>query len=194
MKKLIDTIKQSNDWVIFDTETTGLDNTAEICQIGLLAPDGTVLMDKLVKPSTHIPPSATNVHGITNEMVADAPAITDIENLLRTAMAGKLVVVYNAPFDRRMLIQSFRPAYHPYYHPGEVSNWPHHWFNCLEYLDVMIPYVEFYGDWNDYHGNYRWQKLTNACQQQGIEIRDAHNAIGDCKMTLALLQKFMDGE
>ena len=60
-------------WVILDTETTGLDNTAEAIQIGVLAPDGNVLLNTLVNPICHIPENVTHIHGITNEMVEDAP-------------------------------------------------------------------------------------------------------------------------
>ena len=51
------------DWVIIDTETTGLRN-AEIVQIGVLHGSGEVLLDSLVKPTIPIPDKTSLIHGI----------------------------------------------------------------------------------------------------------------------------------
>jgi DNA polymerase-3 subunit epsilon len=59
---------------------------------------------------------------------------------------------------------------------------------------AMEAYAEFWGEWNDYHGNYRWQKLATACRQQGIGVVNAHDAMGDARMTLALLAKLAESE
>ena len=154
-KLMDDLVSRGNQWVVFDTETTGLDGAAEICQIGLLSPHGEVLMDQLIKPDDPIPAEASRIHGITNEMVKGAPRIWELEHEIRASMDGKLIVVYNAPFDERMLIQSFMRTYNPDYGQGHAKSWPGRWFNNLEFADVMIPYADYYGDWNDYHGNYR---------------------------------------
>ena len=60
----------------------------------------------------------------------------------------------------------------------------------------MAPYAKFYGEWNDYHGSYRWQRLTAACAQQGIDTSDttAHRALSDCVMTLRLIEKMKSAE
>ena len=52
--------------VFLDTETTGLDNRAEICEIAVLDPEGCTLLDTLVKPRQPIPQAATDVHGISD--------------------------------------------------------------------------------------------------------------------------------
>jgi DNA polymerase-3 subunit epsilon len=56
----------------------------------------------------------------------------------------------------------------------------------------MQQYAIFYGDWNDWHQSYRWQRLTSACAQQGIDqskiSAPAHSALGDCLRTLELLK------
>jgi len=67
-------------YVIIDLETTGLSHRChEIIEIAakILDPNGIQLEDanfvELIKPSTPIPATATAVHGITNEMLKDAP-------------------------------------------------------------------------------------------------------------------------
>jgi len=53
--------------IFLDTETTGLDNRAEIIEISIVDYQGKVLFDELVKPMRTIPIEATRVHGITND-------------------------------------------------------------------------------------------------------------------------------
>lgn len=47
---------------------------------------------------------------------------------------------------------------------------------------------EFYGDWNDYHQSYRWQKLAFAASHMGVEVDNEHDALGDTLMTLGVVK------
>ena len=58
---------------ILDTETTGLYD-AEIVEIAVINRDGEPLLNTLIKPSIPIPAEVSAIHGITNEVVADAPS------------------------------------------------------------------------------------------------------------------------
>src|SRR5687768_4350279 len=60
---------ERDDWVVLDTETTGLDHGAEVIQIGVVGPDGRTLLDTLLQPRTRIPADATRIHGVTDAMV-----------------------------------------------------------------------------------------------------------------------------
>ena len=158
-------------WVILDTETTGLGNNAQVIQIGVIDGAGNVLMDNvLVKPTIPIPADATAVHHITNEMVQDAPAFPDILPQLRESVAGKLLVIYNAQYDMRLLVQSCRA------HGTALS------LGIEGYTCAMLRYAEWVGDWNDYHQSFRWQKL------QGGD----HSALGDCRATLDVIWKMAE--
>ena len=88
---------------------------------------------------------------------------------------NRTVVIYNADYDVRIIKQTCG------LHDVNLFD-----FNstCL-----MLQYAKFWGVWDDYRGHYKWQKLTNAAKQQGIEINNAHRALGDCLMTLAVLNK-----
>ncbi|MEP0805850.1 MAG: 3'-5' exonuclease [Chloroflexota bacterium] len=158
-------------WVIMDTETTGLDPKAEIVQIGVIDGAGKVLVNNvLVKPTVPIPPEATRVHGITNEMVRDAPPFPEVLPQLRDAINGKLVVIYNEKYDMRLLRQSARAH-------GIALDLD------IDTVCAMLKYAEWNGDWDDYHGSFRWQKL------QGGD----HSALGDCRATLDLIKKMANG-
>lgn len=157
------------DAVILDTETTGL-HGAEVVQIGILSMTGQVLLDTLVKPSIPITTGAIRVHGITAERVADAPTIADLLPQLREILGGARVLIYNSHYDVGVLETSLLAR-------GVPCDWP--LLGAADYCDVMEPYSAFIGDWSDYHGNYRWQRLPGG----------DHTAIGDCRATLAVLQR-----
>jgi len=188
MKDLCKDLLNRDDWLILDTETTGLHSESEACQIGILAPSGEVLLDTLVKPVLSIPPGATAVHGITDGDVKDAPPFSELIPTLARLLQHKQVVVYNADYDRRILGQS-SAIDHILNGSFNGQREARAWMKDITFIDVMNPYAKFWGDWNDYHESYTWQKLTAACRQQGVDVIDEHSAIGDCKLTLALIRK-----
>lgn len=185
MKAIAKDLLSRNDWVILDTETTGLDNRAEAVQIGVLSSGGEVLLNTLVKPVRPLTAELTAIHGITNEMVADAPTFVDILPALHQAVLGKTVVVYNAPYDNRIISQSFAQYSRPLQREQFKLMTD---IMAARWLDVMSPYAEHYGEWDVYRQSWRWQKLVNAVRQQGLKVADAHTAIGDCLLTMALIK------
>src|ERR1700694_949644 len=102
-QEFLDIIRRAN-WVVLDTETTGLNRPAEVCQIGIVdGPTGKTLLDSYVKPSRPIPPAATAIHGITDDMVAGAPDWKTLVPAIQDMIRGKDVVVYNAVYDRKLM-------------------------------------------------------------------------------------------
>ncbi len=98
-----------------DLETTGInvsiDKIVEIAIIKIL-PDGTKqIKRKLVNPEMPIPPSSTEIHGITDEMVKDAPTFKIIANEVKQFMEGSDIGGYNSNrFDIPMLNEEFLRA------------------------------------------------------------------------------------
>lgn len=155
-------------WVILDTETTGLGRYDEIVQIGAIDGAGNVLIDNvLIRPTISIPGDAIAIHGISNQMVADAPFFADVFPKVHRLTSGKLLVIYNADYDLRMFRQS-----------GRDMTWLIGWdFAACEC--AMQRYAEWYGEWNDYFGSFKWQRLPSG----------DHSALGDCRATLKLIQE-----
>lgn len=98
-----------------DLETTGVnisnDRIVEIAIVKIL-PDGTrQVKRKLINPLIPIPSSASDVHGITDEMVKDAPSFKQVANEIKQFMDNCDMGGYNSNrFDVPMLIEEFLRA------------------------------------------------------------------------------------
>jgi DNA polymerase-3 subunit epsilon len=160
--------------VYLDTETTGMHDGAEIIEICIVDYDGRVLLDSLVKPRQTIPRDAIKIHNITNAMVQDAPAWTDLWPQVRATLAGRSVGIYNVDFDLRLLKQSHRQAGLTWQPVGAAA------------FCIMKLYAEFYGDWNRSRQSFRWQSLDRARSQCGINLPNSHRAQADTLLARAI--------
>ncbi|HEX5155012.1 MAG TPA: 3'-5' exonuclease [Parafilimonas sp.] len=100
---------------VIDLETTGIDlATDKIVEIAIvkLMPDGAIQKKrKLVNPQKPIPLASSNVHGITDEMVKDAPAFKQIANEIKQFLNNCDLGGYNSNrFDIPMLVEEFLRA------------------------------------------------------------------------------------
>lgn len=171
--------------IVLDTETTGLGDDAEVVEISLIDASGAVLLDTLVKPSKPIPEEVTKIHGITNEMVANAPTWADIHDEFISIITNRVVVIYNAQYDVRVLLQTVDLNNLDAYMRREMMEA----LGSKGVACAMLAYAEFWGDWNDSRGSYRWQRLEAAARQQGVTIDGtAHRALCDVKTTLGVIQ------
>lgn len=160
--------------LFLDTETTGLDPRAEIVEIALVDHDGSLVLESLIRPTRRIPRDATLVHGISNEMVADAPTWADLWPQVQALLIGRRVGIYNAEFDLRMIAQSH--AAHRVIDRAAGSS----------AVCIMKLYAEFFGERSSY-GDYRWQSLDKAARQCGIDLPNSHRAAADARLARAVL-------
>ena len=171
--------------LILDTETTGLDGSAEICEIAVVTATGDILLDELVKPRVPIPADASAIHGITDADVAGMMTFEELYTVdrLDVLLDGRQIASYNAAFDRRLLNQSCQGRY-------EDRAWNIYGATtCL-----MELYSIYYGQYSNYHGSYTWQSLTAAAEQCGLDWEgEAHRALSDARMSAQLL-RFMAGQ
>ena len=92
-----------DEFVVFDIETTGLSAmTCKITEIGaVLVRNGEVLkvFSTFVNPDGHIPEEITELTGITDDMVSDAPSQGDAVKAFIEFVGKRTVVAHNANFD-----------------------------------------------------------------------------------------------
>lgn len=161
--------------VFLDLETTGFDKEGmtlhEPVSIAVVDIDGKVLFNSLVKPSFPIPEQASKIHGITDADVTEAPTFKQaLVNGLNGILEQSEVIIYNAPFDRDILIHTA-------------------WKNGL--VLPVFPYQCAMRVYSELFGQKRFQKLTVACEQQGIDVdlTSAHGALYDAELTRQLWLK-----
>src|ERR687898_1013188 len=91
----------SRDFVIFDSETTGLSSPVDFVEIAVVGPTGETLFDSLLKPSCRIEPGARAVHGHTAKSLSGAPRFFEVYPDLLEVLYKRRVIVFNASYDRR---------------------------------------------------------------------------------------------
>lgn len=165
--------------VVIDFETTGVDEDAKAVEIGVVRFDGGKVTEKygtFINPGIPIPAEVTAIHGITDDMVKDAPnygdAITGIAGAV--LMFDAAPVAYNAPFDRRFWLfdsQSDEDL-------TLIEAWP--WLDPL----VLVRHFDRYVRGKGRH------KLTAVCERRNIEIGTAHRAVDDAEATGRVLYSY----
>lgn len=91
--------------IVLDTETTGLDPAQghRIIEIGCVELLNRKLTGKhlhlYINPEREVDAGALEVHGITNEFLADKPVFAEIVDLFLEFVQGAELIIHNAPFD-----------------------------------------------------------------------------------------------
>lgn len=98
-----------------DLETTGVslssDRIVEIAVIKLLTDGSRQVKRKLINPQMPIPQSSSDIHGITDEMVKDAPTFKQVANEVKMFIDGCDLGGYNSNrFDIPILMEEFLRA------------------------------------------------------------------------------------
>ncbi len=95
----------------FDTETTGrYPIESEICEIAAVKYLNGQIIDKfqsLIKPIRPMGEEVIKIHGITNEMVQDAPPIKDVLPQFHKFIQDGTLVAHHAPFDMGFISVGF---------------------------------------------------------------------------------------
>lgn len=149
--------------VILDTETTGLDNKAEVIDLAVIDMQGVTLMDVLIRCQDGIPTKASDIHGITEAVLEEqGRPFPETWQEFCEIITGYPVMIYNVEFDWKLLSQT--AARYGLGMP-QIGN-----AHCL-----MLAYSAFVGEAHWRHQDqYKYQKLSHACECFDIEQPGAH--------------------
>ena len=162
-------------FVVFDIETTGLSKETEsITEIGAVkVVDGKIIdrFSTFVNPERPIPAEITKLTGITNEMVADAPVITEILPRFLEFCQDAVLVAHNANFDTGFIrLNAERKC------GIEVKNTV---LDTLELSRSLLPELKKH-------------KLDIICEQLGVSLEGHHRAVNDAEATAEVFLKFIN--
>jgi DNA polymerase III subunit epsilon len=163
----------SGDFVVFDSETTGLSSPVDFVEIAVVGPTGETLVDSLLMPSCRIEPGARAIHGHSAKSLSGAPRFLEVYPDLLEVLYGRRVVVFNASYDRRVWDTAVRNLGARGALVGGLPRW-----EC-----AMRQYARFVGDPAKRGRGYRPQKLPGG----------DHTALGDALATLRLIEGMAAG-
>lgn len=158
--------KYTPNYVIFDLETTGISpNYDEVIEISALKVKGGEVVDEfntLVNPGCKIPFGATKVNGITNAMVAEAPAFSHVLAEFLDFAEGLVLVGHNiARFDMKFIWRDAEQYF------GEIPQ--NNYVDTLQVARKHLPKMEHH-------------RLVDLAEHYGISSEGAHRALNDCYM------------
>jgi DNA polymerase III subunit epsilon len=166
-------------FAIVDLETTGLRPTDSILQMAVVLQDfdGTITSQwsSYVRPRRVLTADLgpRHIHGITRRHVILAPTLRSAMRRLVSLTSNRVVVAHNAPFDTRFL----RSA-------AELVGIPLPWTGVMCTLDLSRRLDP---------GRRRNHRLTTLCEDYGISLDHAHDALHDARATAELLPHLLRG-
>ena len=149
------------EFVALDIETTGLDPQREaILEIGAVRFNGRRVEQEwstLVNPGRRVPTFITQLTGISNQMVAQAPPISDVRAELQDFVGDAVIIGHNVRFDL-----SFLQRYRLFAYNETIDTY--------EMASVLLPNASRYG-------------LGSLASQLVVPLPATHRALDDALVT-----------
>lgn len=163
-------------YTVIDFETTGLSprKSDRVVEIGVVyvSHRGQVQgsWSTLVNPQRDVGP--TSIHGITAAEVVNAPTFAQIAPLVLESIAGRTIVAHNARFDVGFLDAELRRAGVP------LGEEPIPAVCTMEWARTFVA--------------SRSRSLGDVCAACGVDLVNAHSAVGDALATAGLLAHYLE--
>ena len=167
---------------VLDTETTGFyhknnDRIVEISAVKIK--EGQIcekeVFNTLVNPQRNIPPAATRIHKIVDDMVLDSPKFEDISNNLINFLSDvDYLIIHNAKFDLGFLESEMKRIGQSLQLPKVVCS--------VDLSRKLYP-------------QYKYHNLNAIAKNMGLSIQKdqkRHRALGDVILTAEALLKFYE--
>ena len=155
-----------DNFVVLDLETTGLDSLFdEIIEIAMLkVKNGKVVdsFESLIKPSSQIDSFIEDLTGITNEMLSNAPSLTDVLPKAKDFIGKNIILGHNVNFDINFLYDAFE----------DILDEPlrNDFVDTLRLARKALPELKHH-------------RLNDIAQALNVVPTGAHRALADCQTT-----------
>lgn len=168
--------KQARRYAIVDIETTGgRPQRDRITEVGIVLHNGKAILDTyetLLNPECYIPAGITNLTGITQEMVAEAPRFHEVAKQIVELTQGAIFVAHNARFDYGFLRHEFSRLGYT--------------FSRQQLCTVRLCRKVFPG--------LKSYSLENLIRTFAIPVDARHRALADARATAVLLERALAKE
>jgi len=169
--------KYVEDYCVFDLETTGIsyktDRVVEISALKVIKGEVVDEFSSLVNPLMPIPFYASQVNGITDDMVADSPVFEELLDKFIDFASDMILVGNNIhSFDMKFLYRDAKVFY-----DKMIDN---DYIDTLQLSRVCLPQLSHH-------------KLTDLSQYYGISTEGAHRALNDCYMNYRVFEELGKG-
>ena len=161
-------------YTVVDIETTGNGYKGQkITEISIFVFDGKLVIDEftsLVNPEQNIPTFITNLTGITNAMVRNAPKFYEIAKKVEEITQGTIFVAHNVNFDYNIIQAEFKNLGFDFKRKKLCT---------VRLTRKIIPVLSSYS-------------LGNICTAENIPINGRHRAKGDAEATTELFRRLIE--
>lgn len=164
-----------DEYVMIDTETTGFSVEYDsMIEIGALKIRNGIVVDKfesLISYEGKIPEFITELTGITNEMLEDAPPSDEVVKSFLDFLGNNMIVGYNVKFDINFIQEELK-----HYFNYDLTN---------DYIDCMRIARKLFPD-------EKHHRLKDMRRILGIEVTKEHRASHDCIATKEVFEKLKE--
>lgn len=161
-------------YAICDIETNGGNSdTVKITEIAIFIFDGEQIIDEfvtLINPESYIPRYISELTGITNQMVANAPKFYEVARKIVEITQNRIFIAHNVKFDYGVLRKEFKDL-------------------GYNFVRENICSVELSRKYLPGHKSYSLGKL---CEDLDIKIEGRHRAGGDALATVELFRLILN--
>lgn len=182
------------EFVVFDTETTGLspvkDRIVELSAIRFVDGIPTEIFETFINPEREISPETSAINHITNDMVADAPTISEVLPSFEAFIGKSPLVAHNLEFDIKFL----------FYSGSTLTDTPRKYYDTLAQSKKILKkmkhkYNREYDIWEQDYDN-DWDvidyKLGTVAEYFDITFPCQHRASGDAMVTGKVFLKLIE--